>query len=420
MEEYSCITDKGESVEVINYEPIKIELNSIVYELNIETNENSISLSINDKELLLSMNYKRTMTFKEIKDLNYLFGILKTFNDFYDYLKSLSDIKKLGIRKTNDKISLILNIEVLLKPQIIEIDLFPTKNNIDINSKESYKELLNLKENMKEMIKVINILKNNYNEQKKEIDILKSKNDEKEIEINNLKNEAKIKDKELNDRINLLNKEIKELKETIGKQNKEIPELKAELKKEKKTLQENNKYYYFDNSTIMNKDERYMVFSEIENKMEKQISSIKKLYQATIDGGEPNNFHMKCDNIPNTLVLIKSEGLRRFGGFTPVPWKSEGGYKKDPDMKTFVFSLDKLNIYYLKNERKSAVFHNKDSGPCFGGGRDIAIDNNPIKENSMYTRENSFNYKGNKICLSEYNAQGKIKAFEYEVFQILF
>ena len=67
-----------------------------------------------------------------------------------------------------------------------------------------------------------------------------------------------------------------------------------------------------------------------------------------------------------------------------------------------------------------AVYHNKDSGPCFGGGLDIAIDNNPMKENSMFTREVTFNYKGNKFCLSECGAKGKIKAFEYEVFQIIF
>ena len=40
-------------------------------------------------------------------------------------------------------------------------------------------------------------------------------------------------------------------------------------------------------------------------------------------GGDSINFHKKCDNIPNTLILIKSEGNRRFGGFTPIPWKSE-------------------------------------------------------------------------------------------------
>ena len=46
----------------------------------------------------------------------------------------------------------------------------------------------------------------------------------------------------------------------------------------------------------MKADEMRMIFSTIEKKMNKKIKKIKKLYQATIDGGDPINFHSKCDN----------------------------------------------------------------------------------------------------------------------------
>ena len=175
-----------------------------------------------------------------------------------------------------------------------------------------------------------------------------------------------------------------------------------------------------DTSMIMNGyEEGSFIFNEIEKKMNKRIKRITKLYQATIDGGDTINFHNKCDNIPNTLVLILSEGHRRFGGFTPIPWKSEGKYKKDPEMKTFVFSLDNKKIYYLKNKDSNAVYHYNNAGPCFGGGRDIAIDRNPIKENTLYTDQYSYDYKGGNQCLSEYKSS-YIKALEYEVFQIIF
>jgi len=174
-------------------------------------------------------------------------------------------------------------------------------------------------------------------------------------------------------------------------------------------------------SVIMNYDERNMIFSEIENKMNKRIRKIKKLYQATIDGGEPINFHSKCDNIENTLVLIKSEGLRRFGGFTPIPWKSSenGVWVNDQSSNSFVFSLDKKKIYSLKSE-KNAVNHNKNSGPCFGFGHDIGIVGNPIKEKTLFTHQSSYNYKGDKYSLSEYDGRNQIKALEYEVFQFIF
>jgi hypothetical protein len=171
----------------------------------------------------------------------------------------------------------------------------------------------------------------------------------------------------------------------------------------------------------MKDDERNMIFSEIENKMNKRIRKIKKLYQATIDGGDSINFHSKCDNIENTLVFIKSEGLRRFGGFTPIPWTSNGYYTKDPSSKSFVFSLDKQKIYSLKSGC-DAVYHDKNSGPCFGAGRDIAIDKNPLKEKTLYTNQLSFDYKGDYCSLSEYDEKSKkkIKILEYEVFQVLF
>ena len=141
-----------------------------------------------------------------------------------------------------------------------------------------------------------------------------------------------------------------------------------------------------------------------------------------IDGGDPINFHSKCDNIENTIVIIKSEGLRRFGGFTPIPWTSNEGWVDDPSLKSFVFSLDNKKIY-LKNGGNISVYHYKDYGPCFGEGYDIGIEGNPIKKNTLYTyQDGSYDYKGDKYSLSEYENDNyeRIKALEYEVFQVIF
>ena len=92
---------------------------------------------------------------------------------------------------------------------------------------------------------------------------------------------------------------------------------------------------------------------------------------------------------------------------------------KDQDNKTFVFSLDNKKIYYLKSGC-DAVYHYKDFGPCFGRGCDIGIEGNPIKVNTLFTFQNSFDYKGDKQSLSEYQYPNYLKALEYEVFQIIF
>ena len=52
---------------------------------------------------------------------------------------------------------------------------------------------------------------------------------------------------------------------------------------------------------------------------------------------------------------------------------------------------------------------------------DIGIEGNPLKENTLYTYQDSFDYKGDKQSLSEYQYPNKdLKALEYEVFQIIF
>ena len=116
--------------------------------------------------------------------------------------------------------------------------------------------------------------------------------------------------KDLCKEVSSLKIENKELKNKIEKQNQEINNLKININ------------YLMNKSMIMKEDERNFIFTKIESNMCKKIKEIKKLYQATIDGGDSIN-HKKSDNIPNTLVLIKSDGQRRFGGFTPIPWISE-------------------------------------------------------------------------------------------------
>ena len=81
--------------------------------------------------------------------------------------------------------------------------------------------------------------------------------------------------------------------------------------------------------------------------------------------------------------------------------------------------MDNKKIYYL-NSNCNAVYHYKESGPCFGTGRDIAIDGNPLKNNTLYTYQSSFDYKGDKQSLSEYDSGKNLKALEYEVFQVIF
>ena len=171
---------------MINKDPIKIEQDNNNYCLNIGINEDIIRFSIIDKEKLQSVNYIKTMSFQEIKTLNKIFFGLSSFNDFYEYLQTLSVNKKINIEKSEENISLVLLAEYLSKPEIIRIILSRGKMDLDLNIKNIFKELLS----MKEKIKNIDILNNENREIKQklnEINKLNEKIENQNAEINTIK-----------------------------------------------------------------------------------------------------------------------------------------------------------------------------------------------------------------------------------------
>ena len=150
--------------------------------------------------------------------------------------------------------------------------------------------------------------------------------------------------------------------------------------------------------------------------MNKEIKDMKKIYQATIDGTNAIDFHSKCDNIPNTLTIIKSKGNRRFGGFTTQTWDTSGKYKDDKN--AFLFSLDKQKIYKYKNDG-CAILCCKDYVLGFGHASDIFI-NNRMKISTGESYFDSYEYNGDKNALAEDGKCNSIYSDEYEIFQIIF
>ena len=179
-------------------------------------------------------------------------------------------------------------------------------------------------------------------------------------------------------------------------------------------------YELSDNKNVFDPDFD-LIKSAITERIKKEIKTIKKLYQATKDGGEASNFHKLCDNLPNTLTLIQSQNNRRFGGFTTECWESS--IKCKSDKNAFLFSLDKQKIYKCKNYSNS-IYCNSLSGPCFGYGNTIKIGKNVLKEKTLRTYESnpecSYEFDGDCNALSEDGKFEGILAKEYEVFQVIF
>jgi hypothetical protein len=123
------------------------------------------------------------------------------------------------------------------------------------------------------------------------------------------------------------------------------------------------------------------------------------IYRASRDGFEASSFHSKCDDKPNTLVIIKSTNGNVFGGYTEQSWFAIG-YESDSvnklDLNSFIFSLiNKDNESLLiKCSHNNGIACSFLDGPIFGGisgKRDIRISNKSnLKSNSYSNLGQSF------------------------------
>ena len=332
-------------------ETITIDQDNIRYILHLNSIGNTITFSLEYN----SNNYSKKIPLKDIKDKeSKAIFISHSPKDFFEYLKTLSEMKKISVIRKDNSVIIKFEFEAMFMKHEIEIELRSKDNNLE-----------------------------------------------------------------------LLEKEVKELKEENILLKKRIDDLETEVEEIKKMLNPNfniNRIKIGNKSVIMKENEFDLIHLAIKSRLNKEVKELKKLYQATIDGDGAINFHSRCDNIPNTLVLIKSAGNRRFGGFTSVQWTSSGGeYKDDPN--AFLFSLDKQKIYSYKNDKK-AIRCYKDYGPTFGVSYDIYISQHGIQEKHLYTYESSsscsYNYNGDNNALSEDGKGSYIYAAEYEVFQVIF
>jgi len=424
-------------------ESLKIEQDKKIYVLNIKLTNDFITFNINKEDSLPTLYFSKKMSLTDIKNIHKAFYGLNSCNEFLDYIKVLLENKKLSIIEKDENISINLEIIYLFKTSNIEIVLNLEKINTDKAIMDIFKELSFIKEQIK---KHENNLENKLS---KEESIENKNKNEKEInelkeEIKNLKDEniklveemRKLKE-EINE-IQKIKEEIKIIKEENEKKNQNNQnDIKEELELVKKNIKlELNKMTdrinpinirlngIYNRKILMTANDLDFIKGEIEKITSKKFKGIEKLYQATIDGGESSMFHLRCDNVPNTLTIIYSAIGRRFGGFTTETWDMSGKYKDD--RKSFLFSLDKRKIYSYKCNGK-AIYCHKDYGPTFGAGFTIKIGGNAINEKKLYTYEFypdgcSYNFNQDPNALSESGKGGAsyIYANEYEVFKVLF
>ena len=177
-------------------------------------------------------------------------------------------------------------------------------------------------------------------------------------------------------------------------------------------------------SIILNKNERKEEF--IDKILEwSNTKSMKLIYRGTRDGMTSKDFHNKCDNKGKTICLFLNDKGNIFGGYSSIPWASNGGDKTDKDC--FIFTL--TNIYNTEPtkfpyQNNRSVYHDANYGPIFGSGSDLGFGSNFISSKGSWSYyPNSYRdilNKGKSIFTGDFNNNNyNFTLKEIEIFESL-
>lgn len=349
------------------------------YKLKFNNQEYSSKLTLSDKITINleelgfnSLVYYTYLNLEDFSNLNKIFKQYDTLGECYDCLIKFFEKNKVNIDKDEDDISIILQINSLFgETEEVKIPLI--RNHLE-------------KSNDKQLYKEINELKN---------------------KIISLENETK----DLKNIINVLQKENKEYKEKIESR---LAKMELEIPKY------NNKYYNIDTKIISPNEDITFLIQRLQKYFNSNSITFTLIYRASVNGDEPSDFHTKCDNLINVLVLYYTTKFIKFGGFTSIGFDSSNSSKDD--LNCFIFNINNKIIY--EPEEKNQVGCFEVNGPFFGRFNSAIYMYDGInfltkKENQHKTNKNIVSFQGlknNKFVIN--NGDEYFSLIELEVFQI--
>jgi len=164
-------------------------------------------------------------------------------------------------------------------------------------------------------------MNNNYqSKNNNDLNSLEKKLEEQGNEINELKKENKLLKNQLNEAFqniisiyNKLNK-FNKLDNCLNKINQfDLNFLYNSLDNQLYKLEES--YKSLNHDIIKNRGELGLINSGVKRQLNASISKCILKYKSSVDGKNPDVFHLKCDNIFYKLFIIKTTNEKRFGVF---------------------------------------------------------------------------------------------------------
>ena len=167
------------------------------------------------------------------------------------------------------------------------------------------------------------------------------------------------------------------------------------------------------NYSLITTDEDFKFFSKNINSNANILYEL--LYKATVDGEAASVFHSKCNEKGETITVVKVLNGSKCGGFTPLSWKTEGCWQKDPSLRSFVCNLDNKTKFNLRENYNHALDFHSSKLSCFGGYTLQLTDNNLSNKNGIcQATDYQINSPADLIGINENNFQ----AVDIEVFLV--
>ena len=150
---------------------------------------------------------------------------------------------------------------------------------------------------------------------------------------------------------------------------KEMEKLFDQMLSLKKNILKKFKNYYPFDTNILNSD-NVEEKKQIDYLLESLDSpdSLKLLYRGSENNFSASQFHVKCDNIPNTVTLVRNEFRKTIAGFSKYEWDgSQNRVVSDAGKNAFLLSLD-CKEKLLPKDDQNLIYNHPNYGPTFGGG----------------------------------------------------
>ena len=368
------------------------------YYVKFEITENN-KLKINATKTAndLLNEYQSEYDLNELKFISHFFDKYNSIDEVNDDFHLMFRNDEMSITNKGDHIHLDWKKQELQEftgRAIMPIDLISSKS---IGTENNMASLLEENQNLLKKLKELQEINKTKDDDKRKLseqinqlqgeqkhddinNLLKQEIEKLQNEIESLKlqnNELINKQKELLDRIKLLEANCEQKRMSGNNSTTQNNQLRSQNQQPENQNNKNNFQANYNQqignifqATAQDVVKNSLVFGNmndlklIEDKINKGSLKYTLLFRASKDGDTAKIFHEKCNELPNTLTIIKTKEGKRFGGYTSQKWEGNNVYKQDEN--AFIFSLDKQKCYSV-TEEKFAIWCFENCGPIFEG-----------------------------------------------------